>query len=157
MINDQEDRELRMLIQQRTREMDQRFRQMESALQQKNDQIEQAQRQTEVDAYARRRRAELTGEIAPELLDYIGGSSIEAVEASIVRAKSKTDSIVAGLREGIAALPARPEVVQVQMTRPQPGQPSLEDLAAIEVGSPQHRAWRHAAGIDKGRGSGLFS
>lgn len=153
MINDAEDLAIKAEIARRGRQWDQRFAELERQLAHKTELIKLAQRQTAAEEYARRRKAELRDEIAPELLDYIGGDSIEAVERSIDRAKAKTSSIVAGLREGLAAQP----VIQVpQFQRSQQPQPTIEDLSAIEVGSPQHLALRRAAGIDRARGQGLF-
>ncbi|MGH3407551.1 MAG: hypothetical protein ACRDRJ_34385 [Streptosporangiaceae bacterium] len=166
-LTNEEDRELRLLIDQRTREWDQRFKRMQDELDRKNALIDQQRQRADMRAYAQRRVAEERDEIAPELIDYIGGDTIEAVEASIATARSKTASIVDGIQQALSDVPD----VQVPRTPapagipPQGGQqqdpqqlrqPTLEELADLEVGSPKHLALRRAAGIDRSRGRGIF-
>ncbi len=166
---DYQDAELRMLLQHRTREWDAKLAAMRAEIDRKDTMIAQAERQVEVDEYARRRKAEERDEIAPELIDYVRGDSIEAIEQSITRAKAKTASILEGVRQATESIaPAGfPQVPQPQ-AQPQPQQTltaeqrqamtpyTLQQLQAMEPGSPEHRAARAAFGIDRSRGHGLY-
>ena len=157
MMN-QDDAQLRLMIDARTREWEAKFRQMQEQIARKDEQIEQTRNRVEIGAYIQRRISEERDLVAPELIDYIGGSSVEQVEAAISTAKAKTASILAGIREATfrtdvpvpAAIPAQQQ--------PQGGQqqPSAQDIAAIEPGSPEHMALRAAFGLDKARGRGLY-
>ena len=108
-------------------------------------------------AYISRRISEERDEIAPELTGYIGGSSVEQVEAAISTAKAKTASILAGIREA-TAFRTDVEVPRVPAGFPDPQeqQSTADQIAAMEPGSPAHLALRHHFGIDRGRGYGLF-
>ena len=68
------------------REWDTKFRRMQDELAQKDELIEQARNQLELGTYIQRRLAEERYDIAPELLDYIGGDSVEAIEQAITTA-----------------------------------------------------------------------
>lgn len=106
---------------------------------------------SEIGAYIQRRAAEVQDEVAPELLDYIGGNSIEEVERSITAAREKTASILEGVR-----------LAQAQFSPParansqQPPQPSAEDISQMAVGSREHLALRAAFGLDRACGRGLL-
>lgn len=156
MINDAEDLALKAEIARRGRAWDQRFRRMESELARKTEQITAERMRTEMAAYIQRRLSEEVDTIAPELASYVSGNSPEAVEQSIERAKAKTASIVAGLREGLGAVPAQPGIQQGPQAQPQQPQPRVEDVESVEVGSPEHLRLRQAYGIDRARGQGIF-
>ena len=168
-----QDAELRRLIEQRTREWDQRFQQMQQEIAQKDELLAQERQRIDMMSYIQRRIAEEADEIAPELIDYIGGSTPEEVEAAITAAKAKTASILDGVRQAMSVsadvqvpgVPAHPGTSapagfpgQAQAQQPRGGQqrPSAEDIAAVEPGSPAHQALRHQFGIDRARGRGLF-
>ena len=62
-------------------------------------------------AYIQRRTAEERDNIAPELVDYISGSTVDEVEQSITTAKAKTQSILEGLQmaqQQLQVPPAQP-------------------------------------------------
>ncbi len=153
-----EDAELRMLLAQRVREWNKRLADLKHRLDQKGVEIEQQRERGEMSAYVARRKAELRDEIAPELLDYVRGTTVEEVEASIVRAQAKTASILEGVRQvQVPSAPAQPRIPP-QQPQPQGGaqQPTLEQLRAVEVGSPEHMALRRQYGMTRGRGQGIF-
>jgi hypothetical protein len=68
---------------------------------------EQAQAQARrLQGYLARQVAAAADSIAPQLLDYIGGDSEEAIDASIEVAKAKIAEILAGIRQTRARPPA---------------------------------------------------
>lgn len=104
-------------------------------------------------AYIQRRIAEEVNEIAPELRDYVGGSTPDEVEQSITTAKAKTQSILSAIRQTNPPAPANP---QSQGQTPQ--QYTAEEIAAMSPQSPEFMAARQVFGLDKaGRGHGLYS
>lgn len=154
---------IRLELDRRTREWNRKLADMRRELSQKNELIEQQCGRTELMAYIQRRIAEERDDIAPELRDYVRGDTVEQVEAAIDRAKSKTNAILEGLRQVQmppvpAGIPApQPQAQQQPQSGPQqPQQLSLEQLKAVEVGSPEHIRLRQAYGIDRSRGTGLF-
>ncbi len=159
----QDDAEIRRLIEQRGREWDAHFRRMQDEIARKDELIEQARNRIEIDAYIQRRLAEERDEIAPELLDYIGGDSREAVERAIATAKAKTASILDGILQA-QAMSAQVPSAPAPAGNPSPGaqqqqpqsQATADQIRAIEPGSPEHLVLRHRYGLDRGRGRGIF-
>lgn len=152
-----QDAELRLLLDLRTKEWNKKLEQMKRELAAKDQQIEQEQKRAELMGYIARRQAEERGEIAPELMSFIQGTTVEEIEAAIDRAKAKTSSILEGVRQ--AHVPPGPAAIpqsQPQGGAQEPQQLTLEQLQAVEVGSPQHLAARAAFGLDRARGRGLF-
>ena len=68
---------------------------------------EKEREMTALQIYIRDAAAAEQDNIAPELLDFIGGNTREEVDASIQRVKDKTAAIVEGMRQ--AQVPAGPE------------------------------------------------
>lgn len=157
-MDSHEDAELRMLLAHREREWNKRLADMRAELTRKDEEIQREQKRAELMTFIQRRVAEERDEIAPELIDYIQGDSIEAIEASIERAKQKTEQILKGLMEAqMQMLPAQLRIPQQPQQAPQqPQQLTLEQLRAIEVGSAEHMALRRRFGMDKRRGQGIF-
>jgi hypothetical protein len=167
-----EDEALRRELDRRTRDWDVKLRQMRQEIDQKDRQIEQQRQRAEMMGYIARRRAEERDAVAPELLSYVQGDSVEEVEQSIGRARAKTADILEGVRQATESIaPAGfPQVPQPQaqpQPQPQPQQLTLEQrqalspytlgqLKAVEVGSPEHMALRRQFGMTRGRGRGLF-
>lgn len=152
---DPQDEALRRELDRRTRDWDVKLRQMRSELDRKDSMIRQERERADMASYIQRRRAEERDEIAPELMSFITGSTPEEVEASITRAKAKTASILEGIQQAQAA-PA-PASFPVPQPQAQPQQaPTLEQLQAVEPGSPEHLALRRAYGMDRSRGRGIF-
>lgn len=176
MNQNQDDHELRLLIDQRTREWNRKFQAMQAEIQRKNELIHAQRNRVDMQTYIQRRLSEERDEIAPELIDFIQGDSVEQVEASISTAKAKTASILDGIREAtseyVPSATAQPEIPSQPQEQPQPqpqGQQltpeqrsamtpfTVEQLAAVEPGSEAHLAMRRQYGLDKaGRGRGIF-
>ena len=163
-MNTSEDAMLRLEIERRTQEWNRKFTDLENQLRRKDAAIEEARNRRELQAFISRRIAEEADEIAPELIDFIQGDSVEAVEAAISTAKAKTQSILDGIREATAfrtdvprAQPGNPQGQPGPGLQQQPqGQPSAQEIASAEVGSPEHLRLRAAYGIDRSRGRGIF-
>ena len=167
MTNSHEDYMLWLEVERRTREWGAKFQAMTAELHAKDEQIELARNRADMTAYARRRIAEEADGIAPELVGYISGDSVEQVEASILAAKQKTASIVDGIRQATFAIdvPSAPVQPGIPAQAGNPGpvpqgghpqQPTAEQIAAMEPGSPEHLAARAAFGIYRSRGRGIF-
>jgi hypothetical protein len=74
-------------------------------------------------AYLVRRIAEEADTIAPELIDYIGGSTADEVEQSITMAKQKTANILEGVRQA-QARPSMPSQFRSSQRRSSSSPPS---------------------------------
>ena len=146
-----EDHELRMLLVHREREWSRKLADMKRQLRDQDEQIEREQKRASMRAYIDRRKVEERDEIAPELLDFIQGTTVEEIEAAITRAKAKTASILEGIFQATAQVPSAPAVISQA-----PQQLTLEQLQAVPVGSPEHMALRRQFGMSKGRGQGIF-
>ena len=160
IINDAEDRMLKAEIARRGRMWDAKFDQMQAEIQRKDQLIEEARNRRDLQAYIQRRVSEERDEIAPQLIDFIRGNTVEEVDRAIIAAKQKTNSIVQGIREAFEA-PGAPAQAGIpspgaQQPQPQPQQPSDQDVEGVEVGSPEHMALRAAFGIDRSRGRGIL-
>jgi hypothetical protein len=151
---DAEQQLIRLELDRRTREWNRKLADMRAELDRKDEQIQQEQRSAEMMGYIARRRVEERDEIAPELMSFITGSTIEEVEQAITRAKAKTASILEGVRQAQAL--RGPAGVPTPQAQQQPQQPTLEQLRAVEVGSPEHLVLRRQFGMDKRRGQGIF-
>lgn len=142
-----EELRLRAQIERTTAEWNRTLQQMKSALARHDEPIQRP----DMSPYIQRRISEERDTIAPELIDYIGGNSIEEVEKSIAIAREKTASILrAAVLQTPANSPAQPPQQQQQ-------EYTAEQIAAMSPQSPQYGALRQAFGMDKaGRGRGLF-
>ena len=169
MNQNQDDAEIRRLIDQRTREWNVKFRQMQEQIARKDELIEQTRNRADMQAYISRRIAEEPDEIAPELTSYVRGDTREEVEQAILAAKQKTASILDGIRSAfqVPPVPAQPEIPA--QPQPQQQQPRLnaeqrsamtpfilEQLAAVEPGSAEHLQMRRQYGIGRGLARGIF-
>jgi chromosome segregation ATPase len=105
--------------------------------------------------HVQRRIGEEQDSIAPELLDYITGNSVEEIEASIEKAKIKTAAILEGLRQATQARrSAMPGVAPAAGTNgvgpmDQQGDRQLtkEDIEAMDMND--FGALRKKLGIDR--------
>lgn len=155
---DAEQQALRLELDRRSRDWEKRLADMRRELDRKDSLIEQERERTELMAFIQRRKSELRDEVAPELMSFITGDSIEAIEDSIERAREKTASILEGIRQ-VQVPPGPAEIPQQggpQQQAPQPQQLTLQQLRDVEVGSAQHMALRRQYGMTRGRGRGLF-
>jgi hypothetical protein len=105
--------------------------------------------------HVQRRIAEEQDSIAPELLDYITGNSVEEIEASIEKAKIKTAAILEGLRQATQARRAgMPGVAPAAgtngvgpMDTPGDRQITKEDIEAMDMND--FGALRKKLGMDR--------
>lgn len=151
--NIQEELALRAQIERTAGQWNAQLAAMRSTLERRN---QQNQSQADMRAYITRRTQEVQNEVAPELIDYIGGSTVDEVEQSIAVAKQKTTSILDGIRHA--------NQQQFSPPPPPPTQPdpteeivTFEDLVQMTPQSPAYQKLRARMGMDKdGRGHGLY-
>lgn len=113
-------------------------------------------------AHVQRRIVEEGDAIAPEFHDYIGGNTIEEIEASIERAKAKTEQIWQGIQEAQRARRAgMPGVAPAAgtngvgpMDTPADRQYSDKDIQAM--GMKEYAEFRQRVGIGNASNQGLF-
>jgi hypothetical protein len=109
--------------------------------------------------YVRDRMAQESDNIAPELYDYIGGETVEEIEASIERAKAKTESIVQGMAAAQQAARASQPGVRTGPPAITPmDQPASQELTGDDISKmswAEYAKFRTQAGMG-GSGQGLF-
>ena len=112
--------------------------------------------------YAQRRVREEQDNIAPELLDFIGGNTQEEIEASIEMVKTKTSQIVENMRQaGIRQRQGMPGVAPsagtngiTQLDQPTDRQYSADDIKGMSFG--EYAELRKRIGMPGISGRGLF-
>lgn len=113
-------------------------------------------------SFAQRRVAEERDNIAPELLDFIGGNTQEEIEASIEMVKTKTAQIVENMRQaGIRQRQGMPGVAPAagtngitQLDQPTDRQYSADDIKGMSFG--EYAELRKRVGMPGISGRGLF-
>lgn len=156
-MNQNEDYRMRREVEIAAAGWNAQLRQMRSALA-RHDELAGHDEHVDLRAYLSRRISEERESIAPELLDYIGGSTIDEVERSISTAKAKTQSILDGIRQAQPSanspnIQGQPPQIKQQQTAPI----TAEQLAAMSPASPEYIALRQALGLDTaGHGRGIF-
>lgn len=94
-----------MIKQERDR-WEREFAQMREQQEQERALFEKDRAFNELRAYAQAQATANQDDIAPELLDLIGGNSREEIDASVTRMKEKTSAILQGITEAQAQRPA---------------------------------------------------
>lgn len=127
------------------------------------DAILQREREfAELRAYAQAQVAEARDEIAPELLDYIGGNTKEEIDASIQMAKDKSAQIVASIQQAqIAQRAAMPGVSPAGFAPLGPidaqgGQKQLTPEDIRDMSMADYAKMRGQLGVAGSGGRGLF-
>jgi hypothetical protein len=87
------------LLAQKEQEWTSRFDQMERQREEERTLFAKEQEFNALQSYIQRRVGEETNEIAPELLDFVGGNSQEEVETSINTVKAKTQAILESVQQ----------------------------------------------------------
>jgi hypothetical protein len=87
------------LLSVKEQEWNTRFEQIEREREQERTLFAKEQEFNNLQTYIQRRVGEETNEIAPELLDFVGGNSPEEVEASIATVKAKTQAILESVQQ----------------------------------------------------------
>ncbi|MFE2101462.1 hypothetical protein [Streptomyces sp. NPDC059468] len=95
----EEDMSAKDLLAQKEQEWSQRFEQIERQREEERLLFQKEQEFNNLQQYIQRRVGEETNEIAPELLDFVGGNSPEEVEASIATVKAKTQAILESVQQ----------------------------------------------------------
>lgn len=136
----------------------QQQQEMERAMYQQDLKVMQLQN------HIQRRLAEESENIAPELIDYITGSDIDEIEASIEKAKAKTAAIVQGIQQArVAQRAAMPGVAPAAgtngvgpMDTPGDRQYTAEDIQ--KMGPAEYKAFREKIGLNRlqAGSTGLF-
>lgn len=149
------------LISSRQREMDDQMTAWRTEVEAQKAFLAKEQQYISLRGYIQQRVAEemAAGTIADEFLDYISGETKEEVDASITKAKEKTDSIV---RATFGGQPRTPGVAPTGFGPTGPldtfqGQRSFskEDIDAMSMAD--FARFREQAGIDKaGNNQGMF-
>lgn len=146
-------------------------RQAEMAAQIQAMQAEQAQQLAlmakevefnKLQAHIQRRVNEESDNIAPELLQFISGNTVEEVEASIERVKATTASIVENMRNaGVRQRAAMPGVAPSAGTNgvtplDQQGERQLTDKDIAAMGMAEYAQLRQRIGMGGANNQGLF-
>jgi hypothetical protein len=151
------------LIAQKQAEWEQQQAQLKAEMDLKLAGMQKEQEFLRVKSYAQRRVNEEinAGNIIPDLAEYIDGADEQEIEASITKAKEKTNSIVMGAAKMTAPVPGGvsptggPSGPLDNLSGPR--QITLEELQAMPVNSPEYLALRKRQGLDRaGNGQGLF-
>jgi hypothetical protein len=87
------------LLSQKEQEWNSRFAEMERQREEERTLFAKEQEFNNLQSYIQRRVGEETNEIAPELLDFVGGNSPEEVETSIATVKAKTQAILESVQQ----------------------------------------------------------
>ncbi|RZU35924.1 hypothetical protein EV284_3407 [Streptomyces sp. BK022] len=95
----EEDMSAKELLQQKEQEWASRFEQIERQREEERLLFEKEQAFNNLQQYIQRRVGEETNELAPELLDFVGGNTPEEVEASIATVKAKTQAILESVQQ----------------------------------------------------------
>jgi hypothetical protein len=95
----EEDLSVKDLLSVKEQEWNTRFEQMEREREQERTLFAKEQEFNNLQSYIQRRVGEETNEIAPELLDFVGGNSPEEVESSIATVKAKTQAILESVQQ----------------------------------------------------------
>jgi hypothetical protein len=95
----EEELSVKDLLSVKEQEWNTRFEQIEREREQERTLFAKEQEFNNLQTYIQRRVGEETNEIAPELLDFVGGNSPEEVEASIATVKAKTQAILESVQQ----------------------------------------------------------
>lgn len=150
------------LIERRQAEFDARMAQFQTEQDMKIALLEKQNEMVALQAYIQRRVNEEQDNIAPELVEYVGGDTPEQVEASIEKVKASTASIVTNLRGAQtrqrAAMPGVAPSAGTNGVGPldTPGdrQLSAQDIAGM--GMKEFAALREKIGMGGANNHGLF-
>ena len=113
-------------------------------------------------AYIQTRVNQESENIAPELLDFIGGNTAEEVEVSIERVKAKTEQLVESMKAaGMRTRAAMPGVAPAAGTNgvgpmDQQGERQLSDADIKAMGMAEYAQLRQRMGIGGAQNQGLF-
>lgn len=153
----------RELIERRQAEFDARLAQIDAENQQRVALMEKEIEFSRLQAYTQRRVSEESENIAPELIDFVGGNTPEEVEASIELVKSKTAQLVeniqaAGQRRR-AAMPGVAPSAGTNGVGPMdaPGQRELTDADIKGMGMAEYAELRKKLGMAGAQNRGLFN
>jgi hypothetical protein len=150
------------LIERRNAEFEARMAQIEQDNQQRVALMEKELDFTRLQAYTQRRVNEEQDEIAPELLDFVGGNTEAEVEASIERVKAKTAQIVENMKAaGVRQRAGMPGVAPAAGTNgvgpmDTPGERQLGPEDIQGMGMAEYAQLRQRLGMGGTNNQGLF-
>lgn len=150
------------LVERRDAELQAKMAQFQAENDQRVALMEKELEFTKLQAYTQRRVNEEQEEIAPELIDFVGGNSVEEVEASIERVKAKTAQIVENMKAaGVRQRAGMPGVAPAAgtngvgpMDTPGDRQISAEDIKGM--GMAEFAQLRQRIGMAGSNNQGLF-
>lgn len=135
---EEKDLDARTLLERRTMEWEERFRTHEQTLQQEREAREQAEamlvREREYQDFLQWRSQRIEAErenIAPQLLDLVGGDSPEEVEANIEKMKAKTEELLQEFAAGQAIQQQNAELARRNARGPSVTSPSVGPMDTI--------------------------
>lgn len=150
------------LVERRNAEFEAKLAQLQAENEQRVALMEQEVRFNQLQAYAQRRAVEESGNIVPELIDFISGNTPEEVDASIELLKAKSQAIADSARNARAAqLRQQPGVAPVAgvngvtpLDQPGDRQYSADDIRGMSM--QDYAALRNKINMPSGSGRGLF-
>jgi hypothetical protein len=95
----EDDMSAKDLLAQKEQEWSSRFEQIERQREEERLLFQKEQEFNNLQTYIQRRVSEESDNVAPELLDFVGGNSPEEVEASIATVKAKTQAILESVQQ----------------------------------------------------------
>jgi hypothetical protein len=101
----------------------------------------------QLQGYLARRVAAAADDIAPQLLDYISGSSEEEIDAAIETAKAKSAALVARARQGQVLPTDNPAVVNVREGFGEQPVPTADEISSWSL--DQYARRRGELGVHK--------
>ena len=150
------------LIARRQEEMRTQLAQMQAEQQQQLAMMAKEVEFQKLSAHVQRRINEESDNIAPELLQFVTGDSVEEIEASIERVKATTASIVENMRNaGVRQRAAMPGVAPAAGTNgvgpmDQQGQRQYTDEDIKNMGMGEYAQLRQRLGFSGANNQGLF-
>lgn len=145
----------KQMIDKRQEEWNSQFQSFQSQAQQEQALLKKELEFMQLQNHIQRRVSEESDSIAPELMDFITGNTVEEVEASIERVKEKTSQLVESMKAAQtrqrAQMPGVSPSAGTNATGPmdQPGDRQLsdEDIAGMDMG--QFAELRKKLGMDR--------
>lgn len=152
----------RELVERRNAEFEAKLAQIEADNAARIALMEQEVRFNQIQAYAQRRAVEESGNIVPELIDFISGNTPEEIDASIELLKAKSQAIAESARNARSAqLRQQPGVAPVAgvngvtpLDQPGDRQYSADDIRGMSM--QDYAALRNKINMPSGSGRGLF-
>lgn len=150
------------LMTRRQEEMQQQLAQMQAEQQSQLAVMAKEVEFQRLSAHVQRRINEESDNIAPELLQFVTGSTVEEIEASIEQVKASTASIVENMRQaGTRQRAAMPGVAPAAGTNgvgpmDQQGQRQYSDEDIKNMGMGEYAALRSRLGFTGANNQGLF-